>query len=234
MSASAAPDPGRADVERIAVWDWPVRAVHWALVLLLIGLLVTGLVGGGWLEWHMRFGQVLLAVVAFRVLWGFAGSRNARFRTFVRRPGAVVSYARSRIARTPEIHVSHNPAGGWMAVALLLALAVQAGTGLFSNDGELWEGPLAQRVTQDWSDALAWFHRRFWWIVVTLAAVHVAAVLAYLVVLRENLIVAMIRGTRTLPTGLARPEDASASTARAFALLALTLVAVFGLLSLAY
>lgn len=221
-------------VERVLVWDRAVRATHWVLVLLLAGLLVTGWTGGAWLEWHMRFGQVLLAVVAFRVLWGFAGSRNARFRTFVRGSAAVVRYVRSRLARAPEVHVSHNPAGGWMAVALLAVLALQAGTGLFANDGELYEGPLAQRVTQNVSDALAWFHRRFWWVVVTLAGAHIAAVLAYLVVLRENLIVGMIRGTRLLPPGLARPEDATASTARALAVLALAFAVVFGLLSLAY
>jgi cytochrome b len=223
-----------AAVERVIVWDGAVRVTHWVLVALLVALLVTGRVGGAWLEWHMRFGQVLLAVVVFRVLWGFAGSRNARFVTFVRGPRAVASYVRSRLARTPEIHVSHNPAGGWMVIALLLALAVQAGAGLFANDGELWEGPLAQQVAQETSNALAWFHRRFWWVVLALAVVHVAAVLAYLVVLRENLIVAMIRGAKALPAGVARPEDGLASTPRVLAVLALALVAVFGALSFAY
>ena len=221
-------------VERVPVWDRAVRVTHWVLVALLGGLLVTGLVGGSWLEWHMRFGQVMLVVVVFRVLWGFAGSRNARFRAFVRGPRAVASYARSRVARAPEIHVSHNPAGGWMVIALLASLAVQAGVGLFSNDGELWDGPLAQRVTQDASDALSRFHRRFWWVVVALAAVHVGAVLTYLVVFRDNLIVGMIRGTKALPAGVARPEDGVASTARALAVLALACLVVFGLLSFAY
>ena len=234
MSLSDGSGAPAAAVERVLVWDRAVRVTHWALVLLLVGLLVTGRVGGAWLEWHMRFGQVLLAVVAFRVLWGFAGSRNARFVTFVRGPRAVMSYVRSRLARVPEVHVSHNPAGGWMVIALLLALVVQASAGLFSNDGELWEGPLAQRVTQETSDALAWFHRRFWWVVVALAAIHVAAVLAYLVVLRENLIAAMVGGAKALPPGVARPEDGFAPTARALAVLALAVVVVFGLLSLAY
>jgi len=221
-------------VERVLVWDRAVRATHWVLVLLLAGLLVTGWVGGAWLEWHMRFGQVLLAVVAFRVLWGFAGSRNARFRTFVRGSAAVVRYVRSRLARAPEVHVSHNPAGGWMAVALLAALALQAGAGLFSNDGELWEGPLAHLVTQDLSNAVAWFHRRFWWIVLALAGGHVAAVLTYWFVWRENLVVSMIRGTKVFPPGVASPEDGVASPGRMLELLALALAIVFGLLSLAY
>lgn len=221
-------------VERVLVWDRAVRATHWMLVLLLVGLLVTGLVGGAWLEWHMRFGQVMLAVVVFRILWGFAGSRNARFRTFLRGPDAVLRHVRSRLARAPDPHVSHNPAGGWMVVALLVALAVQASAGLFTNDGEMTAGPLAQRVTQDLSNAISWFHRRFWWVVVALAGTHVVAVLAYLFVLRENLAASMVHGRKVLPPGLARPEDAAASPARMVAVLAIALVAVFGLLSFAY
>jgi cytochrome b len=222
--------------ERIAVpvWDVPVRITHWALVLLLVGLVATGLVGGALLEWHMRLGQVLIAVVAFRVLWGFAGSRNARFRTFVRGPRAVARYARSHLARAPEVHASHNPLGGWMVVLLLAALLVQAGVGLFTNDGELWAGPLAERVTQATSDALSWFHRRFWWAIVALASLHVLAVILYLVVLRDNLVVAMVRGAKRLPPDLARPEDAAATAVRAVALLVAALVLVFGLLSFAY
>lgn len=220
--------------EQVPVWDVPVRITHWVLVLLLAGLLVTGLVGDALLPWHMRLGQVMLAVVAFRVLWGFAGSRNARFRSFVRGPRAVARYARSHLARTPEIHTTHNPAGGWMVVALLLALLAQAGTGLFANDGVMSEGPLAQRVTQATSDALAWFHRRFWWVIAALVLVHVAAVIAYRVALHENLTVAMLRGSKALPPGAGRPEDAATTGARAIALLVVALVLVFGLLSFAY
>lgn len=222
------------DRGEVAVWDVPIRVTHWVLVLLLLGLLVTGLAGGALLEWHMRLGQLMIAVVVFRVLWGFAGSRNARFRTFVRGPRAVARYVRSHVERTPELHASHNPAGGWMVVALLVALLVQAGAGLFANDGVLWEGPLAQRVTQATSDALSWFHRRFWWVIAALVALHVAAVLAYVIVLRENLIAPMVHGVKRLPPGAASPEDAAATAARAIALLAVAAALVFGLLSLAY
>lgn len=232
---SEAGDAGVAQ-ERVVVpvWDAPVRIVHWVLVLLLVALLTTGLVGGDLIAWHMRLGQATIAVVVFRVLWGFAGSRNARFRAFVRGPRAVVRYARSRRSRAPEIHVSHNPAGGWMVVLLLAALLVQAGTGLFANDGVLWSGPLAERVTQAASDAVSWFHRRFWWAIVALVVVHVAAVVAYRVVLREDLISAMLHGAKRLPPELARPEDASATATRAVALLVAAFVLVFGLLTFAY
>ena len=233
MSLAAESGTTRAEVERTPVWDAPVRVVHWTLVALLAGLVTTGLLGNEALEWHMRLGKTLIAVVLFRVLWGFAGSRNARFRTFVRGPRAAASYVRSRLKRKPEIHVTHNPVGGWMAILLLVAMLAQAGTGLFANDEVLYEGPLAGHVTQALSNALSSVHRRLWWVVAALAALHVLAVLAYLVVLRENLIRPMVAGSKELPAGVGRPEDATASTAGALVLAAASIGAVFGLLALA-
>jgi cytochrome b len=232
-AAPATTTPASVPRESVTVWDWPVRAVHWAMVVLLVALVTTGKLGDDWLPWHMRFGQTLLALVLFRILWGFVGSPNARFSAFVRGPAAVASYLRSRLARDPEIHVSHNPIGGWMVILLLVAMLAQACAGLFTNDEILWEGPLAGHVTQAMSNAFSSIHRRLWWVVVGLAAVHIAAVVVYLVVLRENLIVPMVDGRKALPIGAARAEDGSASTARALVLLVASFAAVFGLLALA-
>jgi cytochrome b len=211
----------------VPVWDLPVRLVHWAIVLLLAVMVPTGLAGDDWLAWHMRAGQTLLILVAFRLLWGFFGSGNARFRRFLRGPGAVVRYARSLVRPPHDVHATHNPLGGWMVVLLLVALVVQATTGLFTNDDVLWEGPLAQRVTKETSDALSSIHRRFWWLLLALAAVHVVAAIGYLVAFRENLIHAMFTGRKRLPPSVARPEDAAASHVRAVLLLAVV-IAAFG------
>jgi cytochrome b len=217
----------------VAVWDLPVRLFHWTLVVLVSLLIVTGLNGGDALQWHMWFGQALLALLLFRVVWGFAGSVNARFRSFVRGPGAVLAYARSLVVPPHAAHPTHNPLGGWMVILLLVALLVQATTGLFTNDDILWDGPLAQRVTQETSNAMSWFHRRFWWVVVTLVLAHIAAVIAYLVVLDENLVWPMMSGEKTLPPGVARPEHAAASLGRAAVIAAASGLVVWGLLALA-
>jgi cytochrome b len=181
------------------VWDWPVRIVHWAMVLLLIALLTTAKIGGNAMAWHMRAGESMLALVLFRVVWGFVGSRYARFVSFVRSPRAVVAYARSMFRPPHELHVGHNPLGGWMVIALLLALLVQTGTGLFTNDDVLTEGPLARLISKDLSDTISSFHRRNAWIVVALVLAHIGAVLFYLFALRENLIKPMLDGAKTLP-----------------------------------
>ena len=222
------PDTLRAGVgrSRVAVWDLPVRAVHWSIVLLLVGLIVTGKLGNEWLLWHMRFGQAMLALVVFRIIWGFVGSRNARFSAFIYRPAAVVRYARSLFG-AHEVHATHNPLGGWMVVLLLVALLAQAVMGLFTNDDALWGGPLSERVTKTTSDAISSYHRRFWWVIVVLSSLHIAAVVAYLMLLKDNLIVPMVTGDKHLPAGLATPQDAAASTVKATVLLLLCGAAVW-------
>ena len=204
--------------DRVAVWDIPVRVVHWWIVILLVGLITTGLAGNEWLQWHMRFGQAMLALVVFRTIWGFVGSRNARFASFLYQPRDVVRYARTAFRRY-QPHSTHNPLGGWMVVLMLGALLVQAATGLFTTDDVLWSGPLAERVRASTSATLSSIHRQFWWVLVALSALHIGAVLTYLVLLKENLIGPMVHGRKRLPEGLGDPADASASTIKAAVLL---------------
>jgi len=209
------------DRAAVPVWDWPVRVVHWALVICLVGLVATGLRKGDAMAVHMRLGEVLLALVLFRILWGFAGSGNARFASFLRGPRAAARYVRSRLKPPHEIHATHNPVGGWMVVALLVAMLAQATLGLYANDDVFWDGPLARTVAKETSDLLSSIHRRLAWVVVALAAVHVLAVFVYLVAFRENLIRPMIVGSKRLPAGFGTPEAARASSAKAIALMIL-------------
>ena len=207
---------GRALASRrgeMLIWDWPVRFVHWAIVLLLVALLVTGKAGGDWLVWHMRAGETLLALVLFRILWGVTGSRHARFASFVRGPRAVAAYARSLLRPPHAMFAGHNPLGGWMVVLLLVALLVQAGLGLFTNDDIMNEGPLARHVSKDLSDRLSSLHRRNVWVVVGLASVHIVAVLGYLVAFRDDLITPMVTGRKRLD-GSSDAEDAGATANR--------------------
>jgi cytochrome b len=231
MAAAGAGMPMSEDMNAavdVAVWDWPVRVVHWAIVVFVAALLATGLLGGdAILAWHMRAGEALLALVLFRVLWGFFGSRNARFASFVRGPAAVLAYAKSVLHPPRETHATHNPPGGWMVVALLLALLAQACTGLFTNDDVLTDGPLVRWITKDLSDAISTLHRRGWWLVAALAALHIAVVVTYVVALKDNLVRPMVSGVKRLPRAAADPAGAAASSGRAVALLALCAVAVW-------
>jgi cytochrome b len=160
----------------VKVWDAPVRLFHWLLVLLFAFQIFSGNVKGDWMEWHMRSGYAILALVLFRILWGFAGSSTARFSNFLAGPAACIAFAKKLLARAPAPSASHNPLGGWMVLALLLALLFQVGTGLFANDDVLVEGPLASLVSKALSDQLTGWHDFNVNLLLLLVAVHVMAV----------------------------------------------------------
>ena len=178
---------------RVRVWDLPTRLFHWSLAALVTFSIVTAKLGGLWLDWHMRSGYAILALLVFRLLWGVAGSRNARLVHFVRGPRIVLAYLQGR---HPHDGAGHNPLGALSVVAILAVLLAQAATGLFANDGSFTEGPLARLVTSASSDLLSTLHRWGELALYAMIGLHVAAVLYYLFVRRENLIGPMITGDR--------------------------------------
>jgi cytochrome b len=211
---------------RVRVWDAPVRLFHWALVLLFAFMFFSGKSGSDWIEWHMRAGYAVLALVLFRILWGFAGSTYARFSNFMTGPSACLVFAKKLLARVPAPYAGHNPLGGWMVLVLLLALLFQASTGLFANDDLLSEGPLASLISKAMSDRLSTLHGWNFNLLLLLAGVHVIAVLYHAGFMKENLIGAMFTGVKDLPG-----DAAAGSTPARFASpwLALVLLAVAAL-----
>jgi len=209
----------------VRVWDLPVRLVHWALVLLVAFQVLSANLGEALIEWHLRSGYAILVLVLFRLLWGFAGSGTARFSSFLTRPAEALRFGRRLWSRRAQAVAGHNPLGGWMVVALLAALLVQVGTGLFANDGIATEGPLAGLIPAGLSDRVTTLHRWNFRVLLLLAAAHVAAVLYHWLVLRENLVGAMFTGVKRLRG--AAPELRFASSGRALILLAVSLAAVW-------
>lgn len=213
---------------RVKVWDAPVRLFHWALVILFAFMVFSGKVKGDWMEWHMRAGYAILALVLFRLLWGFFGSSHARFSDFLAGPSACLHCLKLMLARGATRYAGHNPLGGWMVLVLLVALLFQAGTGLFANDDILIEGPLAVLVSKATSDRLTGFHHWNFNLLLLLSAAHVLAVLYHAFVLKENLIGAMFSGIKRLPADAAdRVTVRFASPWLALALLAAAVAAVF-------
>jgi len=183
------------DTTTTSVWDLPVRLFHWLLV---------GLLGFSWwsgerhdMEWHRLSGYAILALLVFRIYWGFAGGRTARFTEFVRGPRAAFTYLRTLGKRPYQATDGHNPVGGWSVVLMLIALAVMVTAGLFSVDVDgLESGPLADYVSFDAGRAAAGVHHLVFNALLALVALHVLAVLFYLVGLRHNLVAPMIHGRR--------------------------------------
>ncbi len=196
------------------VWDLPVRICHWSFVLLLPALWWTA--ENSEMGWHKRLGLLLLALLVFRIAWGFVGSSTARFASFVKGPGAVLAHFRGT---TSHAGLGHNPAGGWSVVALLLAMAVQVTTGLFAGDPyDGSTGPLNDLVRTMTADTLTEVHELTFNVIVALVALHLLAVLFYVTVKRDNIVRPMVTGSRALASGTAAMEPVPGW--RAFACLA--------------
>jgi len=201
---------------RVRIWDLPTRMFHWALAALVALSIVTAQLGGLWLDWHMRSGYAILTLVVFRLLWGAAGSRYAQLTHFVRGPRTVLQYLRGH---HHEVKAGHSPLGALSVLAILAVLLLQAATGLFANDGSFTEGPLARLVASATGEMLSTVHRWGEVAIYALLALHLGAVLFYLVVRRDNLVGPMITGDRH---GIDAPgvNDGPALWLRAMVLLA--------------
>jgi cytochrome b len=184
-------DDGTASRTRVRVWDVPVRATHWLMVLAVGGAWWTA--ESGRMDWHAYCGYALLALVSFRLWWGFFGSSTARFSQFVRGPRQIASYLRGRWPHVP----GHNPLGALSVLALLLLLFTQVVLGLFTVDVDgIESGPLSTYVSFDAGRLAAEWHDRVFDALLWLIGLHVAAVLYYVLVKKENLIGAMLSGKR--------------------------------------
>jgi cytochrome b len=186
----------RGDVRGVRVWDAPVRIFHWLLVVLVTTSWVSSEIGDDALQYHMWSGYALLTLVASRIVWGFVGSEHARFSAFVRGPRALLRYGSDLLRSNPPYYLGHNPLGGVSVILMLTSVMVQGTTGLFAKDDVAIEGPLVYLVTEATSSLLTTIHRYNFYVLATLIAVHIAAVLFYLLVKGENLIAAMFTGRK--------------------------------------
>lgn len=176
------------------VWDLPVRITHW--------LFVACIAVSWWtaeqrlMTWHRYSGYTLLGLIIFRIYWGFSGSSTARFTSFLSGLRGVQRYL-ALPRETRAAIAGHTPLGGWSVMALLAAMLVQVGLGLFVTDVDgLESGPLSHLVSFDTSRALAEAHETMFNVLLAFAGLHVAAILFYLVYERNNLIVAMLTGRK--------------------------------------
>ena len=202
----------------ITVWDLPTRLFHWILVGLMVAQWVTA-ENSGTMDYHMWGGYAVLMLVLFRLIWGFAGSETARFGNFVRGPGAALAYVKDLQRGETPLYLGHNPMGGWSIVLMLVLLLIQAITGLFANVDIMIEGPLYPWVSKGTSDWLTGFHKFNFNLLLAVIAVHISAVLFYLLVKHENLVHPMLSGRKRLPPELATQAPRLVSPWRALVVL---------------
>jgi cytochrome b len=182
--------------------------VHWGLVLLLPSLWWTWRSGNTLL--HEKLGYVTLAVLLFRLYWGVAGSTTARFAQFVKGPRKIAAYLRG----TSPLPIGHNPLGA-LAVLLLLGLMLaEVGLGLFAQDVDGEEsGALARYVSYETADWARNWHAWLFDLILAVVAIHVFAILYYLLVRRDNLVGPIITGRKRFDGDVLAPRMAPAARA---------------------
>lgn len=214
---------------RVRVWDLPTRIFHWSLVVLVVFSFTTGKVGGSWMEWHLKSGYTILALLLFRLAWGLVGGRTARFAHFLHGPRATLHYAREAFASRHRPAFGHNPMGGWMVLLLITTFLVQAATGLFADDEIATQGPLAAKVSNALVARMTAFHSYNQWVMSGAVALHVTAIGVYRWRFGDDLVGPMLHGWRTVPEGVLPPEAVRGSTLLALALFALCAAFVYWL-----
>lgn len=185
---------------RIKLWDLPLRLFHWALLICVAGAIASIEIGEN-VEVHQYFGYSVLALLLFRVIWGLVGGEHARFARFVRGPGGVLNYLKHmKDHKGPSI--GHNPLGALSVLGMLAALLFQAISGLFLTDEIMFEAPLFKYISGATASLLAEIHEANAAIIFILIGLHIAAILFYRFVKRENLVTPMITGNKEVPADL--------------------------------
>ena len=216
---------------KVRVWDLPTRVFHWSLVLGIVGLAISGTIGGNAMLWHFRFGYAVLTLLLFRIVWGLVGGRWSRFGAFIYAPQTIIDYLKGR--GKPEHSVGHNPLGAGSVFAMLAALLAQVGSGLFSDDDIAFAGPLTRFVSNATVSLATNYHKNIGkWVILALVLLHIAAIVFYLW-RKHNLVGAMLHGDKELIADVPDSRDDALSRISAVVVLGICAALVAGLVSLA-
>jgi len=212
--AAAATAPAR-------VWDLPTRLFHWVLAATVLCSVVSAKIGGNAMVWHFRFGYVVFTLLVFRLVWGLIGGHWSRFASFLHAPSTLRRYLSGRHTPDEHLEVGHSPVGALSVFALLGLLALQVGTGLIGDDEIASRGPLNRLVSGETASlATGWHESWGQYLILAMIALHIAAIVHYLVRKNLNLIGPMIHGDKPVPPGAPVSADSSGTRLVALALLA--------------
>jgi len=186
-------------MQRTLVWDLPVRLFHW---LLAGGFTAAAIIAfqtdddGALFPFHGIIGLALAFMVVLRIIWGFIGTRHARFSSFLFGPGAVAKYMWGAASGRGKRFVGHNPGAAYAMLAMLGLVLGLAVTGVMLGRG---------------NESVKNIHELMAWSMLVVVGAHLLGVLLHTIRHRENI-------TRTIINGYAMADPAQGiRSARPFA-----------------
>jgi cytochrome b len=181
------------DSSTVKAWDPLIRVFHWSLVFFFLLAFITE---DDWLELHVQAGYAVSFLIAFRLLWGLVGTRNARFLTFVKSPAVMLTYLKNMLIFKPPHYLGHNPLGAAMVIVLLLGITLVSLSGMVIIAAE-GHGPLAGTFMATWNaDWMEEIHEFFANFTLLMVVVHISGVVFSSLVEGENLVKAMLTGRK--------------------------------------
>ncbi|MDR3323315.1 MAG: cytochrome b/b6 domain-containing protein [Zoogloeaceae bacterium] len=210
-------------MQKIKLWDLPTRLFHWLLVAAIAALFVTGKVGGNYMVWHGKLGILVVGLVVFRLVWGFVGSTYARFWQFFPSPARILAYLRGQWHGE-----GHNPLGALSVFALLTLAGAQATLGLFTTDDIAFSAPLFPLIEAELAGRLTGFHHQLANVLLVFIGLHVASIVFYARVKKNNLLLPMLTGWKNVEQGESARGGGIVALALALTLAALALYAASG------
>jgi len=178
----------------IKVWDPFIRVFHWSLVIAFTAAYVTE---EDFLSIHTVAGYVLLGLLGLRMIWGFIGTRHARFSDFTFSLSSIRDFLIDTLHFRARRYLGRNPAGGAMIYLMIVSLLITSISGLAVYAVAEQAGPLAGIITATSSvleDVLEETHEFFANFTLFLIFIHVAGVIVESFIHRENLVNSMITG----------------------------------------
>lgn len=204
------------------VWDIPVRLFHWLLVLCLLGQWLTAEVLEDAMDIHFYIGYFTLGLIIFRLIWGFVGTKYAKFNSFMAGPKAILAYSKSVMSKQHTLSIGHNALGGLLLPAVIILVGLQAISGLFTSDDIVFAGPYYEGANADLQQWMQWLHHNIFNVLLGIIGLHLVAIGWYLIFLKHNLIRPMLDGKKTIAE-----KDSINHSQLIKAILIMCLVAIF-------
>lgn len=173
------------NASRALVWDLPVRLFHWLFAGGFVAAATIALLLGDdspLFPYHAIIGLVLVVLVVFRLIWGFIGSRYARFSAQPYNPRSLATYVGSAIIGRARRYVGANPGSAYAALAMMLLVIGLAITGIMLGKG---------------NESVKDLHEIFAYVMLAVVGAHLVGIIVHSIRHRENIAASMVHGLQS-------------------------------------